>query len=140
MTPTPRPTHRRLSPRQPVRRSAAAILLALVGATACAPAGGNDVDRATALVRTHHPDITVTVPPSGAGSATATSITRLPNPLQVHVGQTLRIRNEGVTAVQVGPFLVDGHSTVTQRFLRPGKLEGTCLAHPDGRLVIDVRA
>lgn len=140
MTPSPRPTHRWLSPRQPVRRYAAAVGFAVLAATACTPTGGTDVDRATALVRTRHPDITVTVPPSGSGTDAATSISRLPNPLRVHVGQTLRIRNQGATAVQVGPFLVDGRSTVTQRFLRTGKLEGTCLAHPDGRLVIDVRA
>lgn len=138
MTAAPRPAHRWLSPRQPVRRSAALLALALAVA-ACSPAGGNRVDDATAPVRTRHPDLTVTVPALG-GTAGTDSVARLPNPLRVHVGQTLRIHNDGRTAVQVGPFLVDGGTTVTQRFLRPGRLEGTCLAHPDGRLVIDVRA
>lgn len=118
-----------------MRRIAAVLLFA---ATACTPSRGTDVDTATAPVRTRHPDVSVTVPVTGAGSRRG-SVARLPNPLRLHVGQTLRIRNAGPAAVQVGPFLVDGGTTVTQRFLRPGRFEGTCLAHPDGRLVIDVR-
>ncbi len=138
MTSAPRPARRRLSPRQPVRRHAALAILGLAALTACGPTDRTGVDSATAPVRTRHADLTVTVPAT-PGAAADHSVARLPNPLRVHVGQTLRIHNAGRTAVQVGPFLVDGRSTVTQRFLRPGRLEGTCPAHPDGRLVIDVR-
>ena len=67
------------------------------------------------------------------------SVGRLPDPLVVHVGQTIRIRNLDAASQQVGPFFVRAHETVTQRFLTEGRLAGVCPLHPTGRLEIDIR-
>ena len=62
----------------------------------------------------------------------------VPRHLDVAVGDRIRIRNDDRLAVDVGIFHVAAHQTVTMRFASPGRLEGSCDVHPDGRFTIDV--
>ncbi len=64
----------------------------------------------------------------------------VPDRISVHVGDTIRIRNDDEVAAQVGVFNVAPGVTVTMRFTEVGRLEGYCSVDPDGRFVIDVRA
>lgn len=63
----------------------------------------------------------------------------IPNPLEVEVGQVIRIRNDDTQPELVGPFYVAAGQTMVQRFVSAGRLEGTCRLHPSGELVVDIR-
>lgn len=70
--------------------------------------------------------------------ATGQSIQVLPDDLQFKVGETIRIRNEDSKSGIVGPFFVDAHSTMTQKFTSAGTYQGMCNVHPSGRITIRV--
>lgn len=70
--------------------------------------------------------------------AAGESIEVVPAALTVKVGQTLRIRNQDVRPVRLGPFAVGPLQTLTQRFATPGVLEGECNVHASGKIVITV--
>lgn len=62
----------------------------------------------------------------------------VPSPLRVRVGEVLRIRNLSGHGQYVGPFFVAARSVLSERFTAPGTLQGECVLHPSGRLVIHV--
>jgi hypothetical protein len=62
----------------------------------------------------------------------------VPANLTVKVGQVVRVRNEDLRPVVLGPFAVGPLQTLTQRFATPGTLEGDCNVHASGRIVITV--
>lgn len=64
----------------------------------------------------------------------------VPQRLEVHVGDTIRVRNEDSKASNVGIFYVGAGETVTMRFSTPGTVKGACDIHPSGEFVIDVLA
>lgn len=62
----------------------------------------------------------------------------LPDVLKLHVGDTVRIRNDDDQSGVVGPFYVDAHSVMTQRFTSAGTYNGLCTVHPSGKITITV--
>lgn len=79
--------------------------------------------------------------PAGTGERLADGepVEIIPNPLVVAVGDTIRIRNRDRDPILLGPFYVAAHSVLTQRFVKPGRIVGDCIAHRSGRLVVQVR-
>jgi hypothetical protein len=103
----------------------AAALLVVVLATG---GGGRDA-------RVHQ----YTVPTgTGARIEAGEKLYVFPARIEVHVGDQLVIRNDDVRVAQVGPYLVDRNSTLTQTFTSPGIIEGFCSIHPSGRVTIHV--
>jgi plastocyanin len=80
-----------------------------------------------------------TVPPgTGARIEAGEQLYVFPARLDVHVGDELVIRNDDVRVAQVGPYLVDRNSTLTQTFTRTGIIQGFCSIHPSGRVTIEI--
>lgn len=80
-----------------------------------------------------------TVPPgTGARIEAGEKLYVFPARLDVHVGDQLVIRNDDVRLAQVGPYLVDRNSTLTQTFTSPGIIQGFCSIHPSGKVTIEV--
>jgi hypothetical protein len=128
------------------RRVAAVVAAIAVFATLVVVWNRRDssaTDRATAeatLDRGRVADFEFEVPVgTGERLADGDPVEVIPNPLVVSVGDTIRIRNRDRDPILLGPFHVAAHSVLTQRFVHPGRLVGDCLAHPSGRLVVDVR-
>ncbi len=63
-----------------------------------------------------------------------------PARLDVHVDDELVIRNDDVRVAQVGPYIVDRNSTLTQTFTTPGIIQGFCSIHPSGQVTIEIHA
>ncbi len=63
-----------------------------------------------------------------------------PARLDVKVGDQMVIRNDDVRVAEVGPYLVDRNSTLTQTFTSPGTIQGFCSIHPSGEVTIEVHA
>lgn len=102
--------------------------------------GGSDGSSLVRPAAVRRPDLVFVVPPGTADALRqGESVDIIPNPLQVRVGQTVRIRNLDDASQVVGPFFVRAHETVTQRFVAPGRLSGTCALHPSGQLEIVIR-
>jgi plastocyanin len=62
----------------------------------------------------------------------------MPDVLQLHVGDSIRIRNDDDQSGVVGPFYVDAHSVMTQKFTSRGTYTGLCTVHPSGKITITV--
>jgi hypothetical protein len=87
------------------------------------------------------PDIDIVIPAGTAARLRAgETLTIIPSPLDVKVGQVIRIRNEDIASQDLGPFRVGAGQTLVQRFNSAGTLEGVCAIHPSGRLVVNISA
>ena len=62
----------------------------------------------------------------------------MPQTLQVRVGESIRITNEDISGIEVGPFFVAALQTLAMRFTHVGTLSGVCLLNPEGEFVIKV--
>lgn len=67
------------------------------------------------------------------------NVSVLPAAIDFRVGDTLRIRNDDNKGSVVGPFYVDAHSVMTQRFTSAGTYSGLCTVHPSGKIELTVR-
>lgn len=124
----------------PLLAAAAAVALA-AGTVALVAPGGRDP---TPLLRTplpgRPPDYDYVIPAGTADRlARGETVDIIPSPLEVTVGQVIRIRNDDGAPALVGPFYVGAGETLVQEFRSAGRLEGICRLHPSGRLVVDVR-
>ena len=82
-----------------------------------------------------------TVPPgTGAQIEAGEKLYVFPARLDVHVGDQLVIENDDVRVAEVGPYIVDRNSTLTQTFTEPGIIQGFCSIHPSGRVTIEIHA
>lgn len=85
-------------------------------------------------------DLEFDIPPGTSARIQAgEQVSLLPSPLVVTVGDTIRIRNRDRDPLLIGPFWVGARSTLTERFVEPGRFVGDCVVHPSGRLVVEVR-
>ena len=102
--------------------------------------GSNPPTLAVVVSKATRVDLQFEIPADApARLARGDRLTVLPSPLRVQVGDLLRIRNHSDQGQYVGPFFVAARSVLTERFTAPGVLQGECVLHPSGRLVIEVR-
>jgi len=62
----------------------------------------------------------------------------MPQYLEVHVGETIRIKNQDSRDYMIGPFFVAAAQTLSMRFTQEGTLSGTCTMNPEGVFEITV--
>jgi len=117
---------------------AALALLAVVAVTGC----GGDSGPLTAAPDdpgTVEADYEYVIPDGTADRLAQGEVVEImPSTLTVRVGEVLVIRNQDRVGQQVGPFWVGAGETLTQRFSRPGRLEGACVLQPSGKFIIDI--
>ncbi len=115
------------------------FVLAFVG---CLMAGGLLVVVATDGSGGSAPKVwSYTVPPgTGARIEAGEQLYVFPARLDVHVGDELVIQNDDVRVAEVGPYIVDRNSTLTQTFTQPGIIQGFCSIHPSGKVTIEIHA
>jgi hypothetical protein len=126
------------------RLAALGLVAAVASAAACgaqrftapgAPDGPGAVNVATARA-----DLSFVIPTgTGARLDRGERISILPARIDARVGQIIRISNQDGEAYLLGPFYVGARETLTQRFTSPGRFEGTCVIHPSGQIVLEVR-
>jgi hypothetical protein len=119
----------------------AAALLAGIGVKMIAEQvlGGSPPTLAVVVSNPARADLQFEIPADVATRlARGERLTLLPSPLRVRVGDLLKIRNDSDQGQYVGPFFVAARSVLTERFTAPGTLQGECVLHPSGRLVIEV--
>lgn len=79
------------------------------------------------------------IPPGTAQRiAAGEEVEIVPAELVVQVGDAIRIVNDDTDGHVVGVFYVGAGETLTQRFERPGVLEGECSVHPSGSFSLRV--
>lgn len=130
---------RRRGVRSAVARYAGAcavpLLLVLVG-SAC---GSEPTPTAVPVAESTKADYTYTIPAGTAKRiAAGEKVSILPAELTVRVGETIRIVNQDDKGQIIGPFWVDAHGTVVQRFAQEGTFEGDCAVHASGKIVLKV--
>lgn len=100
-------------------------------------------DKATVELASNREQVTHEyVIPAGTAEriAAGETVEIVPQRLEVHVGDTIRVRNDDSKASNVGIFYVEAGQTVTMRFSSPGTVKGVCDIHPSGEFIIDVVA
>jgi hypothetical protein len=122
-------------PRRGVRPAwfvlAAVLFLAAAGALAAVVVG----DGGTRAPQTFE----YTVPEgTGAKIAAGDQLFVFPARLDVHVGDTIVIRNDDTRPAVVGPYTVDRNAVLSQTFSRAGWITGFCSIHPSGRVTIHI--
>lgn len=126
------------------RRAAAAALTSVLLLVAVAASCGSGDDGARVEVvrdpaaHVNH-DIVI---PRGTNNRVAAGekVSIVPRVMTVHVGDSIRVRNDDDYGTQVGIFRVAPGETVTMRFTSAGDLSGECDVHPSGRFTIRVLA
>lgn len=80
-----------------------------------------------------------TIPPGTFDAiARGEPVSILPAEMDLHVGDSVRVRNDDSHSSVVGPFYIDAHSVMTQRFTSKGTYSGLCTVHPSGKIEIHV--
>jgi plastocyanin len=108
----------------------------------CLAAGGLLVTVAVGGAGSDEPKVWAYTVPTGTGARieAGEQLYVFPARLDVKVGDQMVIRNEDVRPAEVGPYLVDRNSTLTQTFTSPGIIQGFCSIHPSGKVTIEVHA
>ncbi len=119
--------------------AAVAIALGALIGTLTTPEPVSPWARTEQVARTEAADYEFVIPKGALDRMQAgEDLQIVPANLTVKVGQVVRVRNEDLRPVVLGPFAVGPLQTLTQRFATPGTLEGDCNVHASGRIVITV--
>lgn len=133
--------------RRAERRLAAIAVgaLLLLAGTACGGSGGGTTATSSPVQKINGAadEIDATynfVIPKGTAEllARGATVTFIPSPLEVRVGEIMKITNQDVVGQDIGPIYVGPGETVVQRFASPGTLKGACMVHPSGEIVINI--
>jgi len=127
------------SRRVPVRRvpvlALTVALMVVIGGCSSSPSGALVVDEIVAGAAEYE----YVIPPGTAERLrSGETVEILPEELNVHVGEVIRVINQDDEGHFVGIFYVGAGETVTQRFASPGEFIGVCTIHPVGQLTLRV--
>lgn len=122
-------------------RSALGLIVPVLVLLVAGGCGDDPKPKAVAVSESTKADYEYTIPAGTAKRlADGAKVSILPAELTVRVGETIRIVNQDDKGQVIGPFWVDAHGTVTQRFEEPGTFEGACAVHASGKIVLKVLA
>jgi hypothetical protein len=128
-----------------VRRLVLVVALAVstAGIAACGGGGGGSTAPARSPIESVSidtpADVSFTIP-AGAAERTAAgeNVQVFPNPLVLHVGQVIRIRNDDRIGYDIGPFYVGPGQTTSRRVTGEGDFTSFCNLHPTGRVTVQI--
>jgi hypothetical protein len=121
------------------------VAASLAGVAACSggisTAANGDRSQLQSVAADTPADVSFTIPAGAAQRTAAGEIVEVfPNPLVLHVGQVIRIRNDDSIGYDIGPFYVGPGLTMSRRVTAEGAFTSFCDLHPTGRVTVQIVA